>query len=231
MSDTAPIRILPQPDDTTCGPTCLHAIYAFYGEMVALGQVIDEIDPLPTGGTLAVHLACHALERGYRATIYTYNLTLFDPTWFDGSHDLADCLRAQRAAKPNDDRLGIATKVYLHYLSLGGRVEHPALTAHLLERLLADGPILTGLSATYLYDCAREKDDDYDDIGGDPSGHFVLLWNLDPDAGDVAVADPQHDNPAYGSAHYRVSLERLIGAILLGVVTYDANLLVLRPRG
>ena len=33
----------------------------------------------------AVFLACDALRKGYSATIYTYNLMVFDPTWF--GHD------------------------------------------------------------------------------------------------------------------------------------------------
>ena len=34
---------------------------------------------LDQGGTLDVFLANHALQRGYKATILTYNLDLFDP--------------------------------------------------------------------------------------------------------------------------------------------------------
>jgi hypothetical protein len=45
----------------------------------------------------------------------------------------------------------------------------------------------------------------------------------------VHVADPLQDNPRYGSHYYTVGMQRLLGAILLGVLTYDANLLVLEP--
>ncbi len=76
------VDILPQPDDTTCGPTCLHAAYRYYGDIISLTQVIREVRKLKGGGTLAVFLACHALKRGYQAKIYTYNLHVFDPTWF-----------------------------------------------------------------------------------------------------------------------------------------------------
>ena len=37
--------------------------------------------------TLAVLLGCHALRRGYEATIYTFNLQVFDPTWFEEPTD------------------------------------------------------------------------------------------------------------------------------------------------
>ena len=72
--------ILPQPDNMTCGPTCLHALYRYYGDELPLETVIEEVESLEGGGTLAVLLACHALRRGYDATIYTYNLKVLDPT-------------------------------------------------------------------------------------------------------------------------------------------------------
>ena len=62
-------------------------------------------------------LACHALQRGYRATIYTYKLQLFDPTWAGLNNDeLADKLRAQLRYK-EDPKLKVATEGYLRFLA------------------------------------------------------------------------------------------------------------------
>jgi len=36
------LKIRAQPDNTTCGPTCLHAPYGYYGEPLPLEQVIIE---------------------------------------------------------------------------------------------------------------------------------------------------------------------------------------------
>ncbi len=58
----------------------------------------------------------------------------------------------------------------------------------------------------------------------------MVLYGYDPATREVLVADPLGDNPRYGGHYYRVRLTRLLGAILLGIVTYDANLLVVRPR-
>jgi hypothetical protein len=44
------------------------------------------------------------------------------------------------------------------------------------------------------------------------------------------VADPLQDNPRFGQQYYNVNIERLVASILLGIVTYDANLLILEPR-
>jgi hypothetical protein len=38
------------------------------------------------------------------------------------------------------------------------------------------------------------------------------------------------DNPVAAGHRYHVRVDRLINAILLGIVTYDANLLVIQPR-
>ena len=101
----------------------------------------------------------------------------------------------------------------------------------LIRRFLNRGvPILTGLSATYLYGCAREHEDEYDDLRGEPVGHFVVLSGYDRKKRQVTVADPSHDNPRFRSHRYSVPMTRLITAIALGVMTYDANLLVLTPK-
>jgi len=229
-----PIEIQPQPDDATCGPTCLHAVYRYYGDAIALEQVIGEVGRLETGGTLAVLLACHALRRGYRATIYTYNLHLFDPTWFAAPElDLRAKLAAQARAK-NDPKLRFATEAYLQFLSLGGRVKYEELSARLLRRHLRRGhPLLAGLSSTYLYGTAREAADREfapDDVRGTPGGHFVVLHGYEPEERIVHVADPYQDNPHAEGLHYAVGMDRLVGAILLGVITWDANLTIVEPR-
>ena len=46
------LEIQPQPDDTTCGPTCLHAVYRFFQDTISLDQVIAECTQLEGGGTL-----------------------------------------------------------------------------------------------------------------------------------------------------------------------------------
>jgi hypothetical protein len=234
MERRLPVDILPQPDDAACGPTCLHAVYRYFDDSIPLARVIGEVEPIKRGGTLAVNLARHALRRGYAATLYTYNLRVFDPTWFARPGvDLAERLRLQARAKTKE-RLREATTAYLDFLELGGGIRFEELNPALLERLLSDGPVITGLSATYLYGSARERGEAElveDDVGGFPQGHFVVLAGYYADRREVLVADPLEDRPGFESRVYDVGLDRVLGAILLGVLTYDANLAVIRPRG
>lgn len=225
--------ILKQPDNTSCGPTCLQAIYRYYGQELPLEQVIAEVAALDEGGTLEILLGCHALKRGFQATIFSYNVQIFDPTWYQLSPDgLKKRLEEQRRAKPSA-KLQLATSAYLEFLDQGGRISFEDLSGDLLERYLTEHrPILAGLSATYLYKSSREFGPrcEPDDIRGLPVGHFVVLCGYDRKSRRVLLADPMHPNPLSQTHTYAVDIDRLVGAIFLGAVTHDANLLVIEPE-
>jgi hypothetical protein len=233
MEKRLPLNMLRQPDETTCGPSCLHAIYRYYGEDISLEQVISEVQSLEGGGTLEVFLGCHALRKGYSARIYTYNLTVFDPTWFVSSPpDIRERLLAQMAAKPVP-KLHIASGAYLEFLDLGGEIRFEDLTTALIRKHLNRSvPILTGLSATWLYRSAREfgRDCNWDDIRGESAGHFVVLSGYHRGNRTVLVSDPLIPNPVSETHYYSVSIDRVLCATLLGVLTYDASLLIIRPK-
>jgi hypothetical protein len=228
------LDIQTQPDDFTCGPTCLHAIYSYWGDDIPIGQVIDGVARTPSGGTADVFLANHALRRGYTATIFTYNLRIFDPTWFTTPDlDVRERIRRQRDFKtPQRPVFGLLSDAYLEFLDLGGTLRLVDLSPTVLRRWLRHGvPILTGLSSTYLYRRSREfgPEDDDDDVRGEPQGHFVVLCGYRRGRRTVLVADPFREHPKAPETHYEVSLDRVVGAILLGVLTHDANLLMIEP--
>jgi hypothetical protein len=223
-----------QPDEVTCGPTCLQALYTYYGENILLKDVIREVKQLKAGGTLAVMLGNHALQRGYKAHIYTYNLNVFDPTWFkDSSKKMIEYLKAQMEFKHKRRKLQVASRAYIKFLESGGKVHYAELTEDLIKGYLSRSiPILTGLSATYLYGTPREipQFDIYDSIKGEPAGHFVVITGYDEEKNCVYIADPMEPNPLGKGQVYSVSFVRLINAIMLGILTYDANLLIIEPR-
>jgi hypothetical protein len=109
------------------------------------------------------------------------------------------------------------------------------ITASLIRRILKKSiPILTSLSATYLYNEAREygtgSDLIYDDVRGESSGHFVVLTGYNKEHRSVSVADPLKRNPIAASRYYSVNIFRLVCAIMLGVLTYDGNLLIIQTK-
>ncbi len=233
MEHTLELTILSQPTETTCGPTCLHAIYQYYNDPIPLQQVVEEIPMMDDGGTLGVQLAVHALERGYNATLYSYNLHLFDPTWFPVAKSSFQQKLKEQAVLKRDSRLQFGTQAYIRFLELGGVLRLEDLNKRLIRKYLDRGvPILAGLNASYLYRERRERpgrEHVEDDVGGESSGHFVLLHGYDRETREVKVADPLSSNPMAENRKYRMSMDRVICAILLGIVTYDANLLILTP--
>ena len=174
------------------------------------------------------------MRRGYKVTLYTYNLQIFDPTWFDlARNEIRARLAAQAAVKKKWKRLQIATRGYDEFLRLGGRLKFRDLEPALLRKYLKRGvPVITGLSATYLYRSMRDipETNADDDVRGEPVGHFVVLTGYRRETREITIADPLRNNPLAGSRYYAVRVHRLIGAILLGTMTYDANLLIIEQR-
>lgn len=226
------VPIYQQPDETTCGPTCLHSIYQYYHKQWSLDSVIGDVDQFEDGGTIGVLLANDALTKGFSATIYTYNLQIFDPSWVSLKRKgLISKLKAQMAFK-NDEKLITASEGYIRFLELGGKLRFEDLRSAIIRRYLKKNqPIIAGLSATYLYQSMREfgVNLDYDDIRGEPSGHFVVLHGYDMETREVYIADPIKTNPTGNGTFYKLKIDRVINAILLGIVTYDANLIIITP--
>jgi hypothetical protein len=231
------LHIVRQPTETSCGATCLHAVFAYYGMEYNLEQLIHEVPQLPAGGTLAVHLGRHALAHGFKAKIYTYNLEMFDPTWFYpkliGSKRLIGKLKKQKMAK-SAKRVSQASDAYIDFLEKGGKIFMEDLSKDLILHFLDKQiPILTGLSSTYLYRYSREYEvngkEIPDDIRGIPEGHFVVIEKYDHEKELVSIADPYSLNPYSPTLRYHITMPRLLTALLLGVLTYDANFLVVEP--
>lgn len=230
------LRMSPQPTETTCGPTCLHGIYQHFGDPSVHEDVIREMPTTAGGGTLGVCLGLHALSRGYDVTIYTHNLNVFDPSWFYlDKMKMADKLLAQSAAKPHDIKTVEASNFYAEFLRLNGSIRFKELSPSFLHSLLLEnGPMICGLSATYLYKINREINEtgEYDDVKGYPQGHFVVLTGISGDFSQVEITDPLQPNPMTSKQKYRVGTQHFLNSLLIGVITYDANVVVLKkPKG
>ncbi len=229
-NNSSTFDICPQPTETTCGPTCLHAVYRYLGYEYDLHQLIDEIRESPNGGTFSVMLAEHALRCGFKATIYTYNVNIFDPTWDRLEQDeIADKLR-QRLTRADSAKDKAKLTSYIRFFELGGRLRFDELTPTRLRKILRKGsPIIAGLSSTYLYrECRLSRSGKPDDIHGEPEGHFVVVADWHSKKKRFVIADPYLKNPMSSHLVYQVKPNRLINSILLGIVTYDANLLVIK---
>lgn len=221
-----------QPDDVTCGPTCLMQVLRFYGDETPFERIVSHTPRNPDGGTLGVYLGTAARALGHAARIWSYNLKVFDPTWTALPPAGLQAKLHQRAAAVPKPKLQAACRAYAGFLDAGGELAFDDLSPRLLTEILDRGhPVLCGLNATYLYQFPRERPDDNeeDDVAGNPVGHFIVICGHDG-AGRFQVRDPSSDVPFSADGRYEVSARRLINAILLGIVSYDAVLLELWPE-
>jgi len=158
---------------------------------------------------------------------------IFDPTWFgEDASFIKTKLKLQSEVKP-DAKIQVASSAYSEFLDLGGELRHEVLRPSLIKKYLKlNIPILVGLSATYLYSSKREfgPNSDYDDIRGEPAGHFVVLHGYNKKTRSVWVADPLQGHPFGPEQVYELGIDKVINAILLGVLTYDANLIVIESK-
>ena len=232
------VKRMLQPDDMTCGPTCLRKVFSFYGDEVSLETVLSALDRNEDGGTLAVFLGIAAMKKGYCARIYSYDLRIFDPTWFNlPRKELVEKIFSRFPYLSDEKRLR-AAGAYIRFLEMGGEMAFDELTPTLLRSIIDRGhPVLAGLSATYLYRFARERWDEEaekhidDDVRGEPTGHFVVISGYENFGRKLSVVDPSEHVPSSPDGRVIVESDRLINAILLGDVTYDAVLLEVWPQG
>jgi len=222
-----------QPDDVSCGPTCLYKVFRHYGDDRSFDDVAALVRRNDDGGTLGVYLAQAALQAGYRVTIYSYNLRVFDPTWSELAADRLEAKLRARAAAKIEPKLQETILAYADFLGAGGSIKFADLDGELLVGTLRIGhPIICGLSATYLYRTAREDPitNAFDDVGGEPSGHFLVICGFEGGGARFTVSDPFKGLPMTADGTYDVDRRRLLNAILLGDVTYDGVLLVIAPK-
>ena len=227
------VPALRQPDDFSCGPTCLFKVLRTYGDGHTFDEVSGAVERGENGGTLGVFLGQAALDLGYDASLYSYNLRVCDPTWAGLSAPALANKLAVRAATIEEPKLRGSVEAYARFVRAGGAVRLDDLSVELLVSLLDRGhPILCGLSATYLYQTPRTnpRTNGIDDVGGEPEGHFIVVSGYRQYGRHFIVSDPYRGLPMTVTGTYEVSAQRLLNAILLGDVTYDGVLLVVAPK-
>ncbi len=224
-----------QPDEVSCGPTCLAAVLRFHGLADASPEEVRRVTPRnPDGGALAPFLGLAAMRLGARARCHPFATRVFDPTWRKLS--AAECLRrlVQRTEALPEGRLRRVHEAWRTFLEEGGEVALGELRpSELVQALDAGRPLICGLSITWLYQEPRERPEDNtdDDIHGSPVGHFVVVNGYGGSGQSFFVIDPWPEPPFDRSdGVYRVSQRRLTQAILLGDATHDAVILEVFPR-
>jgi hypothetical protein len=176
----------------TCGPSSLQQVMAYYGKKMKLGDIIKDI-PMFMDGTYLAYLAKYAMEAGFKPLIITYNVDIFDPTWFRLSRkSLIKKLRSRSRIRKLDINIRRGCKSYVDYLESGGKLSFNFTTTEIIKKYLKKKrPIIVRLSSTILHDRKRLdlNKDKRDDISGSPGFHFVVVSGYKN--GKFLIVDPQ----------------------------------------
>ena len=131
-----------------------------------------------------------------------------------------------------NEKLQTASRGYLEFLALGGQLRFTDLTRRLIREYLGRSiPILTGLSATYLYRSMREYGPErrarrYPRRARRPFRRALRI-RIRPSARCWSPI-PCCRTRSPTRITMKIDVDRVICAILLGILTYDANLLIIR---
>ena len=148
--------------------------------------------------------------------------------------ELAEKLKLEYAAK-HRAKLRVAIKAYLRFIEAGGIVNLKDFRPGLFDRYFKkDIPLIAGVSTTFLYQSKREYTNSenmsvFDDIHGDPMGHFIVVYGENEEK-KFLIADPDCTNPIAHDHYYAVERNRLVHSILLGILTYDSLILAVQPK-
>lgn len=216
----------------TCGPSALQQILAYYGVKKSLNEILKNFK-MYEYGTWDFDLLSYVLRLGFKAEITTYNLDIFDPTWFKLSRKkLIKKLKSRlKYAKPFHKQ-GIRSCI--RFLELGGRIRFKIITEKIIKDYLRKKiPVIACFCFTALWKCKRayskKTKKGYksisNDIRGVPEGHFIVISGYAKDK--FFVTDPSYNIPVSKTGKYSVPIKDLIAYILMKDY---GNICVIKPK-
>lgn len=222
---------LPQPTQSSAGPTSLRMILAFHGMAVPHDEMLEVLPLDPEDGARGPQIGLAALRCGFQVTIIPYERCILRPQW--STLPPATLLEhLERVGLDGSDAgprgEGVLARIYADYLRAGGELRFAPLSRELLVSYLQQHtPLIAALDAEYLYAASTAADHE----AGPRQAHFLVVGGYDAATDEFAVSDPWYDIPlANTGGRYRIPSDRLVTAVLLGAEANDAELIAIRPR-
>lgn len=194
---------------TDCGPNSLTMLLSYYDSSIKLEEVLKNTPQVKNLGTFDGWLGVTAIKLGYKVRINSLNIESIPRKWH--SLKLSNILKKLKTKKTKDKALNHSIKGYSKFIELGGKLIFENINKEMLIKKLNKGPILIGLSSSYLY--KEEK----------TVGHFVVVNGYENNK--FSIIDPWHSIPFSKNGRYKLEPNKLINAILLGALTYDCCIL------
>lgn len=228
------LNILPQINHQLSGAETLRGIYAYYGEDISMDDLVVSTTRFSNRRLRPLALAIDALERGYAVTVHCCDTRIFDLSWMGlVSSELKEKLEYHKS-KADSVHLTQTFDAYIQILEKGGTIDLSEINRAVIRKAVElKAPIIAAVSATHLFHSKREYLDSkdrpvLDDAKGKTAGHLVAVtaWV----GKEITLHDPYLANPITGKAKYKVYISRLMRSILLGVLSYDAQMVVITKK-
>lgn len=185
-------------------------------------------------GTPMQEIARWCLGEGFAVELHSADFQVLDTSWAKLSPD--DVIGRMEAAKAVRDipSLGkesseLYMQTYIDLVRAGGKlVIEPYISSHLLDELLAQGPIIASLCFNVLHQTGRVRspglrENVADDIAGGLANHAVVVYGKG-DHGQYLVADPWQQ-----PGRLTFEPERLLSAMCAAQMECDNVLFQIRP--
>jgi len=175
----------------TCGSSSLQQVLAYYGVKLGLDEILKDIKKYKYG-TFMPYLGLYAKRLGFMPKIVTYDVKVFDPTWFGllvGQIIKKLETRSREMDVPHVYRS--ECKAFVRYLKAGGAIEFDFIKkGRIIKELERKRPVIVDVCSTILHRKERKNrvKDKYSDTSGEPMYHAVVVSGHEK--GKFIIVDP-----------------------------------------
>ncbi|MBD3362355.1 hypothetical protein GF362_01395 [Candidatus Dojkabacteria bacterium] len=218
MKDNFP-NIKQKADSSACGPSCLQAIYKYYGKDLKLKMILEDLHIDKDTSTYVSQLARHLNTNHLSTTLISSNPFVVSPDWKAKPKkvvikELKEWI-LHHFNKGKVENIWIKEALYLlFYLQEGGNLKISNITTDLIDKYLEDqNLILCCLAENWIWGKRKiSKVVEYDNIKGHVNGHFVIVY--DKNKGDYQISDPYPTSIENKEGLYAINKEELLTATL-----------------
>jgi hypothetical protein len=221
-----------------CMQTSATQLLSFFDPTVKVEDVIKEVPVYVENsekiGTSPGHLGAYFVQKGYKTTVYIFDVELFDLSWESSSGiEIIKLLKRRQEYIPANSWLAkyhhILVDGWELFVKAGGSFAQPPLSKQLIIDLLTKSPILVMVNSTYLNHQSKQQynknEDKFEDdaIKGRSLTHGVTCAGYKDDK--FLIVDP--DPPAGIEQHRWIESDHLIASIMAAQTESDNLLMVI----
>jgi uncharacterized protein YvpB len=218
-----------------CAQASAAQLLNFLGRNKTIDEVKEEVpvyldkegQPL---GTSIGHIANYFIQQGYKTTIHTTDIQLFDRSWIGKTNEELIELLQQREKYIKHpiygaDVFDVIFDGYISYLKEGGSITFPLIDETYLVKMLEKGPLFAVVSYNFLNSIPKYKyikdENKYlqDPIQGNPTTHSIVIAGYKDNK--FYIVDPDFD---FGGKKW-VDSGLLIASLYVAETNYD-NLII-----